>query len=346
MAFQSGTATSLTDFFTQLRTFATTNSGFTNAGTSTINGNTVHKLTKGSVTWSFEETVNLPTSTPGSFAQYFARMRMTYTAPTTTFNETVPVGQKRFTAFSTYGNNGPFTGHNFYTEGNAVHAVLEVFPNVFQHLSFGNMTKLSTWAGGEYLTAGSYGNKSGSTGIYPFTTGRRQVAYSHLQGTGHPVGAGTGFNLDAYGFVRYVQTGTNEDDFAPLGSLSPATAIADFDSQSALMSAVELPTDNISSSGDRSLLAELIFDGPNAVNQRTALLPMYVMLRERNAVANPELYFIAGVVPIVRVVNIRGLSPNEQVNTDWRAFPTIQKTGDTTVAPVSVDVGFAYQEVP
>ena len=332
MAFQSGTATSYTDFFTQLRTFATANAGFANEGTTTINSNTVHHLSKGGIFWSFEETVTLVTT----FTFNFARMRMTYTKPTVTFDEATPTGQPRYTCFGTNASTGPFTAHTFYTEGTAVHAVLEVFPGVFQHLSFGSLTKSGAWTGGEYLTAGSYQSTVGS--ILRFDqSGFNQFPFSDEWGAGHNSGTGTGFTGTCLGFVRYQQSGSNEDDFAPL-SLTGAK----LNNQQCKMSATHSTVRT-----DTQLLSALVINSPNQANLRTALFPMYVRLRDytANTPAALDAYFIAGTVPGVRVCNVSELNAYEIINTDWQTFPTTQKDGDNLVAPISEIVGFAYQRV-
>lgn len=333
MAFQTGTASSFTDFFIQLRAFATSNAGFSNNGTSTINGNTVHSVSKGGIYWNFEEGASLFTLSAG-FTFNYARMRMTYSLPNDVdgFNQSFPTGQPRYTAFGTNASTGPFTGHTFYTEGTAVHAVLEVFPNVFQHLSFGSIEKSGAWAGGEYLTASSYARGSG--GVLGFESNSSQHPFADSYGTGHAVGTAGNFNASVYSFVRYVQSGTNNDDFAPLANV--------LNNQVCRMSGV------MDLSSDLNIMHnQLVRNSPNQANLRSALFPMYVRLRDytANSPATLDAYFIAGTVPGVRVCNVRELNPHEIVNTDWQVFPIIQKDGDDTVAPISGEGGFAYQRV-
>lgn len=336
MAFQTGTATTMGDFFTQLQAFATSNAGFTNNGSVSVNGNTVHRLAKAGIHWCFEETITRTLQPTPLLVENFARMRMTYTevTPGTGLDQDTPTGQPRFTCFGTFANAGPYTGHIFYTDGSAVHAALEVFPNVFQHLSFGSITKFGTWTGGEYLTAGSYQRITSNTRQY--TTSDTQLPFTDIQGQGHSPGGGSGFTSDCAGFVRQEQTGTSEDDFAPMGILP-------INNQRARMGNLVVPSANQTN----SIFSALLFDSPNQGNLRSALFPMYVRLRDYNAntPASLDAYFIAGVVPGVRMCNVAQFNAKEIVNTNWQTYPVVQKFGDSDVAPVSGDLGFAYERI-
>ena len=336
MAFQTGTATSMGNFFTQLRAFATSNAGFTDGGTDTINTNTVHRLSKAGIHWSFEETLTVTLQASPLLTENYARMRMTYSQPTsgTGFTDSIPIGQPRFSCFGTFANAGPYTGHIFYTEGDAVHAALEVFPNVFQHLSFGSITKFGTWTGGEYLTAGSYQRIQSSTRQY--ASAFSQLPFSDVEGSGHLPGTGTGFDSPCIGFVRYDQTGTSLDDFAPIGAFN-------LNNQRARMCNMIEPKDI----QNNSMLSGMLFDAPNQGNLRTPLFPMYVRLRDYNANTPSTLdaYFVAGVVPGVRMCNISELNAKEIINTNWQTYPVVQKIGVSNVAPISDSLGFAYERI-
>ena len=333
MAFQTGIATSLNNFFTQLRSFAAANVGFSNQGTTIINGNTVHHLSKGGIYWNFEETLTTVTS---GFTSHYSRMRMTYTKPIDVdgFNQSFPTGQERFTAFGTFANSGPYTSHIFYTEGTAVHAVLEVFPGIFQHLSFGSITKFGTWTGGEYLTAGSYQGISSSTRT--FSSSNSSIPFADTEGSGHNSGTSAGFNQSCQGYMRYLQTGSNGDDFAPIGSIT-------LNNQRVRMGSLFAPK----ATQDVNMFSSLLFDSPNQGNLRTALFPMYTRVRDydANIPATLDAYFIGGVVPGVRLCNVSNLNPKEIVNTNWQVYPMVQKFGDSDIAPISGDVGLAYERI-
>lgn len=346
MPTETGVASDLTQLFNNLRAFATSNAGFTNGGTQTINGNTVHVLSKGSVFWNFEETITRVLTSPNPDVNVFlARCRMTYSAPTSTFNQTTPIGQKRFTNFGTYKTSGPFAAYKFYTEGNAVHVVLETSGGVFNHLSFGNVIKHSTWEGGEYLTAGDYQSVLGVgdfSNIAGSGSSSVQLPFQDHEGNGTTPGSGAGFNSSSRGFIRYEQTGNNEDDFAPIGVGSNSTAISTFDSQNCRMCVVNQFV-NILGSGDQGLLQGILNRTPSPTTQRAILFPMYTLLRSRLATANPSNYFFAGYVPGVRMVNIQNLSTREVIDTDWEVYPLIQKVGSFGNAPVTGNVGLAYE---
>ncbi|PHR58712.1 MAG: hypothetical protein COA47_09915 [Robiginitomaculum sp.] len=330
MAFTTGVATSITDFFTQLRTFAAANAGFSNDGTTSINGNTVHHLSKGGLFWNFEETLS---AVNGIFTWKYARMRMTYTKPTVTFNETTPTGQPRYSCFGFYQSEGPYTSHTFFTEGTAIHCLIEVFPNVFNHMSFGSITKFGAWSGGEYITAGSYQRNSSSTN--PFVSNSTSFPFADDYGQGHAAGVGAGFTNACQGFLRYVQTGTNNDDFAPMGTVK-------INNQRCRMSGNFLSTQDFSVMNN-----ELLRSSPNQANLRAALFPMHVRVRDytANSPASRDAYFIGGVIPGVRVCNMLELNPYEIINTNWQVFPVVQEDGDLTIAPISLTEAFAYERI-
>lgn len=319
MSFETGVATSYDNFFTLLRAFAVAEASFTDEGTVDIGGDLVHTLSKGGLYWNFQ-VGGVDATGPDT---YYAKCRMTYSQPTVTYNNSTPTGQPEFTRFGTYSNLGPFIGYTFYTEGTAVHAVLEVYPNIFAHLSFGNITKVGTWVGGEYITASSATRATG---------GANNFVYDNANQMQHLFPPSLGAEEES--FVRYVQTGSNEDDFAPAG------AISNINLQKAIFSnGIKLTTLK------EGIYESLIEDGPNAFNSRTVLLPIYVLLRNRNADFSPSLYFHSGSVPGVRICNITELVAHDIVDTDWEVYPAFQKGGDEALAPDSTVNGLAYQRI-
>lgn len=327
----NGTA-DLNAFFDSIATFAVANAGMsTSTTTIEIPGNpptqrNLRLINYGAVTLTIESNLTNPSNNLN-----FARMRMTYGAPTTEFTQDAPVGQPRFTCFGTWQQTGPFIGHRMFTDGTAVHAVLEVANNVFQHFSFGEITKNGTWIGGEYVCAGSQNSVSGSN--YNYGAGSSAFVFDEGIGSGHNAtasGVPIGTTGNCTGFVRYRQTGNNVDDFAPMNSTG-------LNNQAARLN---FPI-NPSESSPTSLTSELVFSSPNQANSRTPLFPMTVLLRDYNITTN-NLYFAAGYIPNVRVLSMRNFSPGVLTETNWRVYPVIQKAGDRTIAPVSNEPGYAY----
>lgn len=344
MAFQSGVASSFTDLYTQLRTFVVANAGFTDGGTVTIDGRTVHSVQKGGVWWNFSETYNAPVTILGIVRnRYITFCRMTYSQPTTVFSDTVPIGQRTSTGFTSYGNNGPFTGHTFYTDGTAVHVVLEIFPNVFNHLSFGGISKQGTWVGGEYLSAG-ISVSIRTSGYFYENVINSQHLFADFTGVG-PAFNVTGLNSNMRSYVRYVKTGNNLDDFAPLGAEHDSSILTTFEQQHALMSGPHFYNFPITT-GRPGLLHEVLSTSPNTFNQRVPLLPNYLRLRIRNTSTSPHQYFYAGTTDMIRITNIGNLTPGDIVNTDWQVWPIHQISGDAFNAPVTLTMAIAIQRIP
>ena len=331
MATQTGTATSLSNFVSTIVTFAVANAGFAETASVTVNtNNTARILSKGGVFWVFETGSNLQTSNIRFF-----NCRMTYSAPVanSTFDTSTPVGMPGFCRMSTYGSPATFSAPYFlYTEGTAVHAVLEIFTNVFCHFSFGGLTKYGTWTGGEYVTASymvsvSSGNYSLSGGLnsFPF------VDESPSATAGN-------------GYVRNSNGSNDENDFAPLGA--GINQISGNRAQNAKM-VLNSSFDNAPTGDDQSeFISALFYNSPNTFNQRSPLIPCYVRLRDQTSTSSAARFRLAGIVPGIRAVNMRNIDPKETVDTDWRVFPLTQKFGDTAIAPDSGNIGIAYQVVP
>lgn len=349
MAFATATGTgNLRSFFDALRTFAGAN-GFTNSGTSvgshTLGDHKIHHISRGSVWWNFEETMQ--SSTTGT-AVTFARARMTYSKPSgdpVVFNEVTPVGQPKFTGFSTFLSGGPYTGHFFFASNDCIHAVLEISPNVFQHLSFGIIEKFGTWTGGEYLTAAynpvwetsqydgfKYATTNSNGRIFAESDTTTSTALrTNNKGT-NPIEAITGLTNTVKSYVRYDKTGNNADDFAPIGYNNAAVGFT----QQATMSLPLLIKEDII-----SMYSTLLFASANTFNNRAPMYPMYCRLQNNDNVADTR--FFAGHVSGCRVVNIKNLTPKEIVNTDWQIFPVVSKNGDPTVGSDTGDLGLAYR---
>ena len=350
MAFATGTGTAnLRSFFDQLRTFAGAN-GFTNSGTSVgshvLGDHKIHHISRGGVWWNFEETMQTSLT---ATAVTFARARMTYSKPSgdpVVFNETTPVGQPKFTGFSTFLSGGPYTGHFFFASNDCIHAVLEISPNVYQHLSFGIMDKFGTWTGGEYLTAAfnptvetsplpahfNYITANSNNRIFgewePTTNSSQRP---NNKGT-NPVEAVGGFTNTVKSFVRYEKSGNNGDDFAPMGYNNTAAGF----SQQATMSLPQQVAEDAS-----YMYSTLLLASSNTFNNRAPMYPMYCKMQNNDNVADTR--FLAGHVAGCRVLNIKNLTPKEIVNTDWQVFPVVSKNGDWTVGSDTGDLGLAYR---
>ena len=329
MAYTSSTnVPTLESFLVDLIQFAVTYGGFANAGTFTFDTDqTARKLSKNGIFFTFLHEQQTVSSITGGTRML--KGRMTYLDPTSESEFLNNGGQEFPTGMITYKNiDGPYTGYYFYTDGTCVHAVLEVFPDIFTHISFGVVEKSSTWVGGEYISGSAY---IGTTG----NTWRNLINNDHstiFDGGKSDRSTSTGSGARWAGYVRR-QNGASlfndERDFARIGDTIR-------DSQRAKMT-----------SSIFGIVQKMCFQTPNTFNLRVASFPIYC--RFYNSVTLLES--LQGLVPNVRALNVKNIANAEIVETEWQAFPLTQKSpGDASIAPDNdrdvVDYGIIYKRIP
>ena len=333
MPIQSGTATSIKNFMDTLAIFAVANAGFVDAGTvvMTEGGGTVdaHSLTKGGVTWVFATAIG--TEFQNGNGDFYMESRMCYALPvvSTEWSNTNPVGQPGFTRFSTFQSGATFSApFDFYTDGVAVHAILEIFPNVYTHFSFGNITKFGTWTGGEYISCTYLLTRNGS---FP-------TDYQYINATNvHMWDEGSSNSLNNQYLRRTIDGLLTENDFAPFGIASNSIPGGFFNDVKGTMHA----GNENSVPGDGSGYQGVLFvNSPSAANFRSPLLPIYIY--GRDITTTTIQYHLMGIVPVVRLINIKEIDPEAIVDNDWKVYPEAQKAGDITVAPLSEQIALAY----
>jgi hypothetical protein len=328
MATSTGTSLSLKSFIDQFIAFAVSNAGFVDSGIVAMSGNIeAHSLTKGAVTWVF--TTALSSEYVYSSGVSFMQSRMCYSSPVagSVWSTTNPVGQPGMTRFSIYKAGLTFASpHWFFTNGNSCHAVLEIFPNIFSHFSFGTLEKYGTYTGGEYLTCTDISRVL--NGIHNFNYIANQYIWAE----------NTGGNGSLYtGYIRYSRGGLDKDDFSPLGN--GVNNISGGNPQNA--KGIVNPGHADSTPGDGVGFCGAIFScSPNAANLRSPLIPIYIRLRDVSSVSSQ--YHLAGYPEGVRMINIKELDPKEIVDNDWQVFPLAQKLGDSSVAAISNKLALAY----
>jgi hypothetical protein len=323
MAYSGPTpAATLDDLLQDLVDWAVANAGFTDEGnTSPPSGRTttyMYRLSKGGMYWYFMGDLD----TVGGADDGYIEFKMMTVLPTAgTYNNT-SYGPQYITRAQLWRNTvGPYSAYNFFTDGNCVHVVVEVSPNVFSHFSFGKVTQFGTWTGGEYTTAWystSY-TVSGDIGYnfqygnVPFEGGNNSAS-SYCGYVYNPVGA--------YGDYR---------DFAQLGSNVVYSQAARF------MTVGNL--DNVSTTYNQVLSGPLFWCGANSINQRAPMIPQYLFVYN----ATFAKLIIAGYADHVKLLNMEFITPKDIVETDWEVFPLIQKFGDKTVAPITENLALAYR---
>lgn len=158
MAYQTGTASSTEDFMNVLQTFAVAN-GWTLDIYSTTND--WMAMNNGSVYVQFRWDANgnvgifqslgfTSTGTaPGNHTDDSGLGIVDASAP---YNATLSTSTTNSRVLTL--TNGAITSYHLFTDGTTqyIHAVIQVSPGVYYHLSMGTIDKVGTWTGGEYVT--------------------------------------------------------------------------------------------------------------------------------------------------------------------------------------------------
>ena len=300
-----------TEFLRDLIAFAVANAGFSDE-------------TTGAVTSTGYEIFNLEKTVDGVTASYTFYDKDSYSAGTLPQRDIecsmiVPgqetTSQLRLTRMSLFGVSSSYKGYWFFTEGTCVHAVLEIVPGVFNHISFGNITKFGSWTGGSYIDAGvfnSYGSTSGITWYIPLD-GSANFNSTSISNTSPPFAGLTWYSAATYSGVIHANIGVN--DVHQIGNRSATRRAFMFSDGSAFKTRT------------------------NGATLRAPLTPSYVRLR--NSANN--MYHLAGSIPGVRAVNIQLINPAEVVNTNWRVFPLVAKVADRNEYPPTGSYALAYE---
>lgn len=321
MAFQQTTASSIDDVISQICAFAVANAGFTDQGTTVVSSRTVRRISKGGIYWSFRSDQSNIGEAGLSLYHIFARMSYNITSGAT---PTSGNGQRDWTAMSLWNFPGPYPTLYLFTEGNAVHAVLELTTRVFNHISFGSIIKTDTFTGGEYICSNfcNYRNNN----LYQFNN---SYTYTFNCGDGDSVGTNYGNPNSHTGgynqFLRSVKTTGQtgyEPDFCEYGYYRNNQAVI--------------------GSGIGGICARLFDDTPNVATMRSVLLPQYVFVRNDST----GLKQISGYIPDVRLVPMTYLDPGEIILNDWQVFPFIAKESNNSNYPGSGKYGLAYKRTP
>lgn len=321
MTFQVSTAASMADISSQIAAFAVANAGFVDNGDITVNGQQIKRLSKGGIYYYFG---------PFAISRGYSVYNLVYKLglallPVFPFMDAsvnpngICQGQMEFGYMSGFAFAGPYPNLYLFTEGTCVHACVELTNGIFNHFSFGKITKTDTFTGGEYMTAGNY-NGANSTPLqwYPPNSSQNVTPFNSFSG-----GAGQGGS----GYVlRRPPAGAFNDqrDFAPFGGVQ---GYYDGTLQGARGSIAEGINDR------------LLRDSPNQGTLRSVMLNNYIFLYDPVS----KLYRSAGYIPNMRAINMQSLDLAEVIYTDWQVFPVTQRNGSSSNAPNSVEMGIAYQ---
>lgn len=309
MAYTQTTASSLQDVISQLCAFAVAQAGFTNNGTATYGGKTYHRISKGGIYWTFVDSYYS--------SKNHILLRMSYNI-SDTVSPTNLNGQWDWTVMSCWGFAGPFPTLYMFSDGSAVHGVLELTNGIFNHISFGNIQKTDTFEGGEYCASQFFDRQYWDVGY----NANRYYWDDHFGSTMFPGGWITRPYTSNLSYIRSVQVSgvTNaEGDFAAFSN--------NRNNQHAI------------GVGVNGILDPLMRDSPNSATLRTPLFPCYVNVRDPVT----GLYRSTGYVGNIRLVNMKYVDPGEIILNDWQVFPFIQEEGTGISCPVTGNWGWAYK---
>lgn len=321
MAFQLSTAASLADVCAQIATFAVANAGFTDAGNITDGGQVVKRLVKGGIYYYFgQHTVSRGAASPNNI-----RFTMAFNA-----QAIFPLGgvfaaaniqpTPEVTSYmSAQAFPGPYPSLFLYTEGTCVHAVVELTNGVYNHFSFGKITKTDTFVGGEYMTAGDYTNLT--SGFYgPLNTASNGAFFNATTSNGSTT------------YMLKQPPGLTLNDqraFAPFGILTSYIA----------QGGNPVIRQGARGSVTQGVNERLLRDSPNQGTQRSVMFNNYIFHYDDVSL----LYRCSGYIPNMRVLTIRSLDLAQVIYTDWQVFPISQRNGASLSIPNSIEMGVAYK---
>ena len=343
---------SLSAFLEDLMVFAVNNAGFTRLSNIEITGEEdIFRLTRTGDSqqwWGFQPSDH----SSQSYSTRCILSRLMSTAPTgANFRPSQGIldnGARTTSPTGTYEYSAPYFGYTFYSDGNNVFAVLELRQNVFTHLFFGNIRKVSSFHGGEYVTGTNayrvfdrpidlwFRPDNGNINTpdsWLFPAGQStltQHSRTIPNGTGH---------------VRITNANGDQRDYAMLGRAETTNSGSGTpDIITAMAGVIGSGKSSLNQTGPIGQdFAHLLFTSAvNTNTLRTPLIPMYLKLQHPTEAGT---VFIAGVVDNLRYVNMTNLEPRALTLTDWRVIPLGTKVGDPLQAMVSNTLGIAIREI-
>lgn len=330
--YETGTHTTLDDFFSKLTAFCTSASidatyRFTAGASNGTAGTSVN--TSGDATGTTYAYKRF-SMTRGSY-YWLARYHSTggiYCMPSpndanAVWNSTT--GKPTYD-YNIYPNISGGSYHFMQYKG-AINAVCILPSGVHIHLNFGTLSKVGSWTGGEYFT-GTFQD----TEVY-YVNGTPNSSY-HC------------FSFQQANGIRNVPSRRspiircvyNSKNFAHIDSSGDGTVSTGFNS---VLSVGGIAVSNVATQGGASLHVMPEFSPNHYAPFRTAGAPVELQLL-RNA--DDNLHYDLGTVEGIRYVNIAALESGEVINTDWIVFPLSIKglVGSTGNYAATADYGVAY----
>jgi hypothetical protein len=207
---------------------------------------------------------------------------------------------------------------------------------VYQFFSAGQLEKVGSWTGGEYMTCSAFvGQTLATTQIYDLKSHQASILFHGAHGN-YLYTFGLGF-----GTVCLVADGMN------FARIDHATEDYDETGLAHRVAAIDGPS---LSSGSYSAAAPSAFRSfyskpelaPNGYNNRSFAPPVKLWAQTNSG---SKEWKMLGTVPGLRYVSIKLQEAGDVVNTDWHVYP-LTKKGSIGVAsqfPASGDLGIAFK---
>lgn len=221
--------------------------------------------------------------------------------------------------------------YHFMQYRGAINAVCILSSGVHIHLNFGTLSKVGSWTGGEYFT-GTFQNTTG-----PYVNGLPNN-FAHCFGF-HWSNSFRSVSSRQVPIIRCVYNGKN---FAHInGFLDGSVSTL----HNAVLSVGGIGTGSDAMQGGSSLHVMPQFSPNSYAPFRSAGSPIELQLL-RNA--DDNLHYDLGTVEGMRYINVKALESGEIINTDWITFPLSIKgmVGSVGNYAATADYGVAYYKGP
>lgn len=321
MAYETGTATSMSDLLTKINTFAVAN-GWTSDQLNTGAGQVA--IHKSNIYVSFRWN----TTTPNTLGIYQA---LGYTGgnqpgqhPNDSGNGAVSTTDATLAGErSVVLGNGAFPSYFIFADTNYLHIVVETTTDIYRHFGFGLLEKIGDWTGGEYC----YGQ-------------------THLS-------SGNALSTSSTALLDALHVGASNRERSSTIHLEALPGMAGASKWGEISGNSVAPSND--PAGNARVLVRGGFRGGPVGRQfgfysggnTSGLIPMYPIGIYYRNLANSNCYWL-GYQPAVRGINVRSFTPKQEITIGadtWTVFPVSERTLSAT-ANRTYFQGIAYKKIP
>lgn len=227
--------------------------------------------------------------------------------------------------------NGPYTAYHFFADGttNYIHVVLEYSPGLYRHFSFGTISKIGTWTGGQYavghiLTGVSLGIPAAGTHSQLFGGGLTgsTTAEANLAGSVRVEGMANQ-SVGQQWMILTQQTASLGNDRAGNARIAGIGGVV---------------TGNYWMQGMGFFRADLL-------NGFVPHIPIPIMWRDTTPA--PDQHMLLGFAPDMWHVQMANLSPGQEYTIGgetFKVFPLVRKQTTSNSVEESRNCGIVYRK--